>query len=142
MVERLERELRRLALLPDYNVEAFVRTDGRSLVWNVRDEQQQLLQPGVRDGKPLLQFAGASPSLFRYATELGLFFRCCILELGTYRIAFRAQLIDIRLESADFAVERKDLPQVEADVLDLDRAFYGVAVRLDEVDAQHGAPVR
>ena len=139
MVERLEVELRRLAFGADDGVEALVRPDRRAFVGNAGKLQHQRLQRRVLAGELAFQRRRARAGFLRLPAELGLLLRRRILEPGADRVALGAQRLDLGLQRAHFGVERQQRVEVELDALVADRALDRLAVRLDEIQSQHGA---
>ena len=137
VVERLEIELRRLALGADNNVEAFVRPNRRPFIRNAGELQHQRFQLRFLGGELAFERRCPRARLLRLAPERCFFFRARVLEFGADRVALGPQRLDLGLCRPDRTVETEQPIKVEIDTLVADRALNRLAVRLDEIQSQH-----
>src|SRR5579884_760754 len=139
MVERLEPELRRLADRADDLIGALVRTDRGAFIWDSGKLKHESLESRFLTGELFFESGGASAGLLGPATELRLLLFSRLWELCADRIALGTERFDLRLQRAHLRVERQEVVQTERNALVADRTLDRLAVRLDEIQCQHGA---
>ena len=111
---------------------------GAPRIGNAGQLQHQRLQLGFLAGEPGLQLRRPRPGFLRLAAKLGLFFGLGVLEHGADRIALGAQPVDLGLGPRTSPSSASNASRSSVDALVADRALDRLAVRLDEVQCQHG----
>ena len=138
MVERLEIEFRHRALGADDDIAVLVGPDRRALPRDAGQLEHHGLERRFLVGQRRFQLARPRARRLGLGAQRRALLGRGALEARADRIALGPKRLDLALGGAHFGVERQQRIEVEIDPFGGNRLADRVAVRPDEIHAQHG----